>query len=148
MSKFMLNGKPYGVSTNYASAIACADIDGNESNVQNELNGIYEKSIYSTEEIIVGKWIDGKPIYRKTLTGTLGSDLYTVVIDPGLIDTIVNTYGIVIHPSTEAQMQLGCYLNERNYCGFYVGGENICSIFYSEQYATGSYKITVEYTKK
>ena len=38
MSKFMLNGKPYGVSTNYASSVVCTDAEGNESTVQAEID--------------------------------------------------------------------------------------------------------------
>lgn len=28
------------------------------------------ENIYSEEEIVIGKWIDGKPVYRKVLSGT------------------------------------------------------------------------------
>lgn len=38
MSKFMLNGKPYGGSTNYASSVVCTDAEGNESTVQAEID--------------------------------------------------------------------------------------------------------------
>lgn len=34
---------------------------------------------YSTEEQVVGTWIDGKPLYQKTVDQTIGSDAdYTV----------------------------------------------------------------------
>ena len=34
-----------------------------------------QSNVYSTEEIRVGTWIDGKPIYRKSFTFTSFSDL-------------------------------------------------------------------------
>ena len=32
------------------------------------LNAIQEISVYSTNELVIGKWIDGKPLYRKVLS--------------------------------------------------------------------------------
>lgn len=39
-------------------------IDGKEVNV----GGSGENEVYSTEETRIGTWIDGKPLYRKTVT--------------------------------------------------------------------------------
>lgn len=36
---------------------------------------ISDKDVYSTEEKVVGEWIDGKPIYRKVVKGTLVSNV-------------------------------------------------------------------------
>ena len=32
------------------------------------LNAIQEISVYSTNELVIGKWIDGKPLYRKVIS--------------------------------------------------------------------------------
>lgn len=32
--------------------------------------GVGGYDVYSTSETIIGKWIDGRPVYRKVLTGT------------------------------------------------------------------------------
>ena len=45
MGKMIMNGVPYGASSNEDSETS---------------------SNYSTEEKIIGTWIDGKPIYQKT----------------------------------------------------------------------------------
>lgn len=37
-------------------------------------SGTGAENDYSTEETVCGKWIDGKPIYRKVITGTLAKD--------------------------------------------------------------------------
>lgn len=43
--------------------------------VNNNVNELNNKSIYSTEENIIGYWVDGKPIYRRVFAlGLLGTD--------------------------------------------------------------------------
>lgn len=58
---------------------------------------------YSTTEKIVGTWIDGKPIYQKTVVGTMpaitsdkGSSDYVVGAN---IDTVIDTSAMVISSS-------------------------------------------------
>lgn len=48
-----------------------ADTNGNNARKITDLD------IYSSNEIIIGKWIDNKPIYRKTIQATLPSSLNT-----------------------------------------------------------------------
>ena len=55
--------------------------------------------VYSTNETIVGKWIDGKPIYRKTFDNiSVASSEYSVVpIATGLtIDNLINVSGYLV----------------------------------------------------
>ena len=55
---------------------------------------IENKHKYSTDEIIVGKWIDGKPIYRKVLdvrTNGLGVTGFSINISDLNIDYLVNS---------------------------------------------------------
>lgn len=63
----------------------------------NELKGATE-TIYSTTETLIGEWIDGKPLYQKTVTLiTPQSDATEHYIAIGAIDidTIVKIDGIV-----------------------------------------------------
>ena len=39
------------------------------------------KSQYSTDEMVVGTWIDGKPIYQKTYQVTVGSNIVVLTVD-------------------------------------------------------------------
>ena len=49
---------------------------------------------YSTEETVIGTWIDGKPIYRRTFMGIGPSTNNTVCLDAsGVVDVLVNHYG-------------------------------------------------------
>lgn len=61
---------------------------------------------YSTEEMIVGTWIDGKPIYQKTIidtmpvTATYGTTVSkNIEIDPSM-DKIVHVYAFLIENGT------------------------------------------------
>lgn len=50
---------------------------------------------YSTTETVIGRWIDGRPVYRKVLTGTTPEGNATV--DHGITNfsRIINVYGWV-----------------------------------------------------
>lgn len=62
----------YGLLTSIASKITYDNAESGltADNVQDAIDEINNKFVYSTEETIIGKWIDGKPIYRKTLVVT------------------------------------------------------------------------------
>ena len=72
-----------------------------ESNVQlwgNVLlngNEIIVNNIYSEDEMVIGKWIDGKPIYRKVIVTTNALNTTTVTINHNIenFEHIVNCYG-------------------------------------------------------
>jgi hypothetical protein len=55
---------------------------------------------YSTEEQVIGKWIDGKPLYRKTITGNMpktknSAGVYAEYVQTGLSNCkIRNFYGM------------------------------------------------------
>lgn len=56
---------------------------------------------YSTNESIVGIWIDGKPIYRKVLTKTNNTGRDTSLATPTNIDVMVNMRVIAIHKNNK-----------------------------------------------
>lgn len=59
----------------------------------NEYNGLLNNQRYSTDEINTGKtWIDGKPIYRKVLTGTFSNGTEVSIASLN-IQTIVSASG-------------------------------------------------------
>lgn len=59
-----LNLMQTNVENSFKSSMTNSDTDTYSCNYINNLN------IYSTEETRIGKWIDGKPLYRKTITFT------------------------------------------------------------------------------
>ena len=45
----------------------------NKSSIVGAINDVYQNNVYSTDETVVGKWIDGKPIYRKVINSICGN---------------------------------------------------------------------------
>ena len=63
------------------------------------INAVNERFTYSTEEKVIGTWIDGKPLYRKVFEYTLGSTTSswrTIGTIPN-IDFPVRMYGMFYH---------------------------------------------------
>jgi len=56
---------------------------------------------YSTEEQIVGEWIDGKPIYQKTITATSCSAGYNYITHGLTNAKIVNGWGVYMELNGE-----------------------------------------------
>lgn len=94
-------------------------------------------NIYSTEEIVCGRWIDGRPLYRKTFVFKLTATVDTLITPMATInaDKIVNAYGLtgsVIFPSNVSNVsfsQTGIFL---------LAGAQQC---------LGDSYISIEYTK-
>ena len=65
-----------------------------QDNIENAIN---TNDIYSTNEIVIGKWINNKPLYRKVIsTGNL-PNTSVKNINHGInnLDKYINMYGIV-----------------------------------------------------
>lgn len=63
-----------------------------------ELGGGSSQEIYSTEETVIGRWIDGKPIYRYTIeieTGKSGGDTIVQGTDQLNIDILIASKAII-----------------------------------------------------
>lgn len=54
--------------------------------------------IYSTEETRIGTWIDGKPLYRRVITGTTGENNAEVYVDTGMSGAaVISVQGYLIN---------------------------------------------------
>jgi len=109
------------------------------------------KNSYSTTETLTGgTWVDGKPIYRKTYSGTLsstlGSNTSTIIPLANLpsISTLVEMKGFVEQLNNPHRVQTLNDLYSRFYLDFSAGirGQSNISIPAGSPYA-----ITIEYTK-
>lgn len=56
-------------------------------------------NVYSTEEQVVGRWIDGKPIYRKVILNISGAQLNNFVLAEN-VDSRISLSGMLTHVST------------------------------------------------
>lgn len=104
---------------------------------------------YSTDEKIIGKWIDGKNIYRKTFAQVFATGT-TVLIQNAIA---INAYGYVSYKSTN-NIEESVALLHRGGSNFsedvevYNDNGNVTFIMSAGAFASSKYGIvTIEYTK-
>lgn len=82
-------------------------------------NKFNKGNMFSTDEKLIGQWIDGKPLYQRTIvdtmptiasSGTRESKVITLASD---IDFICNMYG-VLHRSNGTIVPIGEYYNQES----------------------------------
>ena len=134
----------------------------NKSNVVNAINEVnsndIRRSTYTTSEQVIGKWIDGKPLYRKTITFTTTINANTTTSIAHNITNVKNIfidYGASFMEANIGSSDYASYnlpvigyadnLTDKVYC--YVNLTNI--IFYANgAWAENWTKhITLKYTK-
>ena len=104
---------------------------------------------YSTTEKIVGKWIDGKPIYRKVLNvGTVTAQKSYISHNIANLGKLVNLYGTFNRNDNVQQTMSGNYTNWETYL-YDVTSTEISIYFSNNQWNRNPYDIVVimEYTK-
>ena len=77
---------------------------------------------YSTTEKVIGTWIDGKPVYQKTITGLNIStaDEWLTIGQAGGIDKVINGIFFSFSPSVNISWQAAFKVqNETIYCYLY-----------------------------
>jgi hypothetical protein len=121
-------------------------------------NGVYEefyneaehnKEIYSENEIRIGTWIDGKPLYRKVIIGTIGSSL-------GNYET--NIYNLHIDERGKFEAYIYDSNNSKHLIGYYNGTTYIRAYYVKDRagisiggnmgnFSNQKYELILEYTK-
>ena len=101
---------------------------------------------YSTTEQIIGTWIDGKPIYRRTFVGNTGTSAQTVITSAYNNDTIrvVNAYGSI--RTSSGGTNIGSYVNGNYYSGLFIHSNEL-QLYFGSSLKSGTYMITIEFTK-
>lgn len=121
----------------------------NKSSIVEAINEVYQNNVYSTDETVVGKWIDRKPIYRKVINSICGN-LRTLLNELN-IDFLIETKGTVwsnwdhIMPINAPNPQPPDYV-----FGIYQSAStNKISVFYDTNFYDNKNKVicTVIYTK-
>lgn len=103
---------------------------------------------YSTDEKLIGFWIDGKPLYRKILTGTITSSVDSYYSLSGInydiitnIKVLVNKSDYVVDLSTYSNTGQNGVLIEKSQNRLRISNNNYA--FYNSPVI-----IILEYTKK
>lgn len=107
-----------------------------------------ELPTYSTTEQVIGTWIDGKPIYRKVLTGTSTAGTTNINISSLNIAFPISA-NVIIH-NTNGNWVFGSYIQTSGSDSLNVYmHENFSTVYLrsGSSYAFGQYWLTLEYTK-
>lgn len=120
-----------------------------KSSIVGAINEVYQNNVYSTDETVVGKWIDGKPIYRKVINSICGN-LRTLLNELN-IDFLIDTKGNA-WSNYDQKMPINAPNPEPpNYVfGVYQKASNgNIEVFYNTNYFANQNKVIciVEYTK-
>lgn len=113
---------------------------------------------YSTSEQVIGTWIDGKPLYQKTFTGsfsvtTTGRAWYSIYSVNDLaslhIDKCMFINGLYKEPTQSFYIDMGVMKgNDGLYCSMlYNPSEGIKFVVCNGATGTGEFIFTIQYTK-
>lgn len=136
------------------------DISGTYDKVISEVNEDIDKmetklrdiTTYSTEEQIVGKWIDGKTLYRKVLTynSTINANTLFKIGEVNSVEKVISM-NYVIRNSNGSQW-INDYVNvNEQICSFTLIMQTTDGFLYgrsnSEAWSSPFLIVTIEYTK-
>lgn len=130
-----------------------SDLQGAVTTTQSEIDALETKVnsgiVYSTDEQVVGTWIDGRPLYEKTVyfgSGTL-SNRASVSFENMNIDKIFVISG-TFEDTTEGQLSIPVSIDGTFYVGFYCSRRSILLMFRNEfkDRISNAYAI-IQYTK-
>ena len=102
---------------------------------------------YSSEEVPIGKWIDGSTIYRKIIQDTTGGTSGTAkkISIGSTISKLINMYGDLV-TSSNSLLPINFYLNNTNYIATsIVKNDNTISI--QTTFTSRPITIILEYLK-
>lgn len=100
-------------------------------------------NVYSTEETVVGTWIDGKPHYRLTCVGTATGSVVTLADLRSIpIDTLTKLSGAIV---SGTMVLPGGYTSGEKFVNIWVGDSMLKC--YSPGYTSGTIVASVYYTK-
>ena len=119
------------------------------------LPGLTSKyNVYSTTEQVVGEWINGKPIYQKTISGQMPNANDTVSIAHGIsdLDIVVELDAIAHKPTTHKNLLLpivGDGYNEsyKKQSLITIASDYLYLRNYGDDYSAYTAYITMKYTK-
>lgn len=107
--------------------------------------------IYSTEEVVIGRWIDGKPIYRMTIVDVLPTTRDTIDARTDVpwknknMDNLVNMYGSIYGLSSYPIIRT--HLFDNTYMRLWLTPTSMNIVINDPTCLGRPFYLTVEYTK-
>lgn len=134
----------------YATNLVEDSLDSNSTTNAPSIRAVNQLVAYSTEEVLVGTWTDGKPIYRKVVScGVMpNTDIKSIPHNIDNIDFITNYYGITYRDTDGVSFKLpySAFPTE-NGIAVYVNKETIVITTTSDRSTITQSYLIIEYTK-
>ena len=133
-----------GIETNDKNTGELSNLNTtNKGSIVNSINEVNNKFDYSTEEQVIGKWTNGKPLYRKIVSGNVPqSDLYpTVATGITNLDKVVSISLVLAYGDNRQ------YFTSVRYNNYYLSKENDNKITIVAPDVEGDATFTICYTK-
>lgn len=122
----------------------------NTSDISNIMDGIKNANVYSTNEVCIGEWIDGTPLYRRVIQATTPAetDIETSVWVSREPISMKNMYGS-IHTGSNNYTPINMYRSADNYTMSYFDATNnrITMVVSKMALSNLPVEIILEYTK-
>ncbi len=105
-------------------------------------------SNYSTEEQVVGTWINGKPIYQKTIDCGVLPNSSEKQVSTGLTNVnVIDIRGYSYRPSDDTLFPLPCVATSNAQVSVYYSSGKIYLTTFTDRTAFTDTKVTIQYTK-
>lgn len=143
INKDNLNHMDNGIETNDKNTGELSNLNTtNKVSIVNSINEVNNKFDYSTEEQVIGKWTNGKPIYRKIASGTVPKSDYYPTVATGItdLDKIVSISLVLAYGDNRQ------YFSSVRYT-YYLSKENENQITIVAPDVEGDATFTICYTK-
>ena len=115
----------------------------NKSNLVSAINEVNNKFNYSTSEQVIGTWTNGKPLYRKIVSGNVPQSNYYPTVDTGItnLDKVVSISLCLAYGDNRQ------YFSPVKYNNYYLSKENDNKITIVAPDIEGDATFTIYYTK-
>ena len=115
----------------------------NKGSIVNSINEVNNKFDYSTEEQVIGKWTNGKPLYRKIVSGNVPQSNQYPTVATGItnLDKVVSISVVLAYGDNRQ------YFSSVRYNNYYLNKENDNQITIVAPDVEGDATFTIYYTK-
>ena len=121
------------------------EVDFNGNTIPAGWEEVDNPNNYSETETKIGTWIDGKPLYRKVVTGDIATTSKTLASIASM-DKLISLTGMLNVPSGY-KTNIPEYTNSTNFCALVLDTQNRPLITIPSNFANSTFVIIEEYTK-
>lgn len=122
-----------------------------QDNIEDSINKLEKSDIYSTKEQVIGKWIDGKPIYRKIIVLTNVNTGYSAHLhNINNFSELIDIRGTYIDATGNFQKIPTVDIDNLNLFGISfanINNNSFAILLGTQRNNTNTIKVVLEYTK-